>query len=178
MSQMRMGLQLARHSRNQKILDDDKFPLTNIGDSAQAFNMGTIAGARAVGMESQIGSIEVGKLADIVIFDGTSPTMVCAAQHDPVTAIVRHSTIRDVNAVIVDGIVRKKNGKLLPVKLDGQTTTSKTVTGVQQLTWDDTAIALMATRERVAEKLSKVDIAGGAEDFKKLAGIDQSNIVE
>jgi len=178
MSQMRLALQLARHSRNQKILDEDKFPLTNVGDSAQAFNLGTICGARAVGMESHIGSIEVGKLADIVIFDAVSPTMVCAAQHDPVTAIVRHATIRDVNTVIVDGVVRKRNGLLLPVKVNGEgTRISNTVSGPEDVPWEKIAAALMESRERIAEKISGIDIAAGAEAFKKLAGIEESNLV-
>lgn len=42
--------------------------------------------------------------------------MMCVAQRDPVMAIVLHSTIRDINTVLVDGEVRKENGKLSSVK--------------------------------------------------------------
>ena len=117
---MRSALLQARQCRNQKILDQNKFPRHNIGNSEQAFNMGTIEGARALQMESSVGSIAVGKLADIVVFDATSPSMICAAQHDPVTAIVRHATIRDVDTVIINGVIRKRNGfgvsSILPSK--------------------------------------------------------------
>ncbi|KAF4992232.1 hypothetical protein FDECE_13784 [Fusarium decemcellulare] len=177
MSQMRLALQHARHHRNQKIIDNDKFPRKNIGTSEEAFNMGTIAGARAIRMESQIGSLAVGKLADIVIFDSTSPTMICAAQHDPVTAVVRHSTIRDVNTVIIDGVVRKRGGVLLPVNLDAQQEISKSHSRVGDISWEETAEELIESRERVAFKLSQVDIEAGGEDFKSLAGIDSSVLV-
>ena len=35
--------------------------------------------------------------------------MVGAAQHDPVAAIILHSSPADIETVIVDGIVRKKD---------------------------------------------------------------------
>lgn len=39
-------------------------------------------------MEDKIGSIAVGKKAELVVFDGLSPAMFGAAEQDPVTAIV------------------------------------------------------------------------------------------
>jgi cytosine/adenosine deaminase-related metal-dependent hydrolase len=50
-----------------------------------------------------LGSIEEGKLADLVIFDTSSPGMLCAAEQDPVAAIVLHSLIRDIETVMVNG---------------------------------------------------------------------------
>jgi cytosine/adenosine deaminase-related metal-dependent hydrolase len=81
--------------------------------TADALMMGTLRGARALCMEKDIGSIEVGKKADLMIFDALSPAMACAAQHDPVMAIVPPSTIRDINTVLVDGEVRKKKQQAL-----------------------------------------------------------------
>jgi cytosine/adenosine deaminase-related metal-dependent hydrolase len=66
--QMRLALQNARGIRNQAILDTGKTPRSIKFTVEQAFNLGTIKGARAVGMESEIGSLEEGKLADIVVF--------------------------------------------------------------------------------------------------------------
>ena len=44
--------------------------------------------------------------------------MICAGLHNPVAAIILHSSPADIDTVIVDGVVRKQGGKLLDVKLD------------------------------------------------------------
>lgn len=103
---MRLALQ---KSSWRTIFDTGKLPHTIQYQLEQAFNLGTIKDARAVGMSSEIESLAEGKLADIVIFDALSPGMVFAASHDPVAAIVLHSSFRDVDTVIVDGIVRKES---------------------------------------------------------------------
>ena len=69
--------------------------------SMQAVELATLAGARALGMEREIGSIEVGKRADLVVLDyrafGLTPTL------DPVQNLVYHAHARDVETVLVDG---------------------------------------------------------------------------
>ncbi|PWY70908.1 composite domain of metallo-dependent hydrolase [Aspergillus heteromorphus CBS 117.55] len=67
------------------------------------FRLATMQGARAIGMEESVGSVEVGKRADLVVFDAWSPGMVCAGGRDPVAAVVLHSLVRDVVGVFVDG---------------------------------------------------------------------------
>jgi cytosine/adenosine deaminase-related metal-dependent hydrolase len=99
-------------------IDAGKLPQKVNARVEEAFNLGTIQGARAVGMGAEIGSLTVGKLADIVIFDARSPGMLCAAEEDPVAAVVQHASIRDIEAVIVDGKIRKLDGKLVSVKVD------------------------------------------------------------
>ena len=132
---MRLALQLARHSTNQPLLDTGKFPANLKGSTEQVFNLGTIQGARAVHMD-QTGSLTEGKLADIVTFDATSPSMICAAEQDPVAAVVRHSSIRDIETVIIDGIVRKEAGRLLPIKAESEIALG----GEKQLAWKDVEI--------------------------------------
>ena len=46
--------------------------------------------------------------------------MLAAVEHEPIAAILLHSSVRDVDTVIVDGVVRKENGKLLPVQAKGK----------------------------------------------------------
>ncbi|MFJ4220408.1 amidohydrolase family protein [Curtobacterium luteum] len=67
----------------------------------EAFEMATIGGARALRMEDEIGSLEPGKRADLVVFDGDGPTL--ANVHDPYQAVVFVAGSREVRDVWVDG---------------------------------------------------------------------------
>lgn len=67
----------------------------------EAFEMGTIGGARALRMEATIGSLEPGKAADVVVLDGTSPAL--ANVHDPYQAVVWVAGSREVKDVWVAG---------------------------------------------------------------------------
>ena len=64
--------------------------------------MGTVQGVRAVRMD-QTGSLAEGKLANIEIFDASNPSMICAVEQDSVAAVVRQSSIRDLETMIIDG---------------------------------------------------------------------------
>lgn len=115
-NEMRVALQTARGIESETHIRDGQWPRNVSYKTVDVFNMATIQGARALCMEDEIGSIKVGKKADLVVFDTLSPAMSCVAQRDPVMAIVLHSNIRDVDTVLVDGEVRKLNGKLCPVR--------------------------------------------------------------
>lgn len=107
--------------------------------------MGTIAGARALRMEDQIGSLAVGKRADIVVLDTLSPSMAVAAQYDPVAAILLHSPPRDVVMTIVDGIVRKEQGNLSTVLVTEEE--EKRIGKKENLEWADVVKELVVRRE-------------------------------
>jgi cytosine/adenosine deaminase-related metal-dependent hydrolase len=144
--QMRLALQSARGRRNQRILNTGKTPASIEHQVEQAFNLGTIMGARAIGMGNELGSLEVGKFADLVVWDGMSPGMVCAVEQDPVAAVVLHSSVRDVEMVMIDGVVRKEGGKLCPVKVDGK-----------DMPWGDVARELLRSREEIEKKVQQID---------------------
>ncbi|KAJ3542111.1 hypothetical protein NM208_g4271 [Fusarium decemcellulare] len=116
-----------------------------------AYNLGTILGAHAIGMSEKIGSLAVGKKADIVVFHGHSPAMVAAAHHNPVTAIVLHSSVRDVQTVIVDGVIRKDEFSLRRVKVSDKITPDKEQRNdnVELLGWADVAKGLDQSRRRL-----------------------------
>lgn len=124
-------------------------------------------------MQDRIGSIAVGKTADIVIFDATSVAMVCAAQHDPVAAIVLHSSPADVDTVIIDGHVRKRDGRLLPVHLDdfGQSIADKGT-----LEWKEVAKALVKGREVIQKKIDTHDVENARKVTIERFHIDESKI--
>jgi cytosine/adenosine deaminase-related metal-dependent hydrolase len=79
----------------------------------QALEMATINGAKALNLENQIGSLEVEKLADVIIVEDKCPTPVNAmtwmwyAVHDMSSA--------DVETVIVDGKVVVENRNLTTI---------------------------------------------------------------
>ncbi len=63
--------------------------------------MATREGARALGLESEIGSIEVGKRADLILIDRDQPHLALAT--DPYSTIVYAARGTDVRTTIVDG---------------------------------------------------------------------------
>ena len=84
---------------------------------AQAvFEMATLGGARALGLEGEIGSLEVGKCADIVLLDLRTPRTVPAGP-DVYGQIVYSAQSSNVHTVMVDGQVRVSRGELCGVDL-------------------------------------------------------------
>ena len=73
--------------------------------------MATIGGARALGLEDRIGSLEVGKRADIALIDATGAHMT--PLYDPYAALVYAATPADVRTVIVDGRVVVEDRRLV-----------------------------------------------------------------
>lgn len=79
----------------------------------KVLEMATIDGARALGMEEEIGSIEMGKKADLMICD--FHTLATTPTHHPVSALVYSALGTEVRTVIVDGNVVVDEGRLCAV---------------------------------------------------------------
>ena len=62
------------------------------------------------GLDGRIGSLTPGKEADVVLLRKTDINMRAAA--DPISAIVLHAGVANVDTVIVGGDIVKQNGKL------------------------------------------------------------------
>ena len=73
--------------------------------SDEAIEMGTIKGAQALGLEDEIGSIEIGKKADIILIDTNSANMV------PDSSSLSSNIIYSANGSNVDTTIC--NGKIL-----------------------------------------------------------------
>ena len=75
--------------------------------------MATRAGARTLGLETEIGSIEAGKRADLVVVDRRRPNL--APGPDPYSTLVYAARASDVRTTIVDGEVLVDNFESLRV---------------------------------------------------------------
>ncbi len=71
----------------------------------------TIGGARVLGMEKRIGSLEKGKRADLIIIDLNRPNLV--PLYDVYSLLVYAANGADVETVIIDGRTVMENRKLL-----------------------------------------------------------------
>ena len=76
----------------------------------EAFELLTIGGAEAIGMADRIGSIEVGKAADLVVHD-LSGVESAPRSVDPVLQLVWAGDGRRVQDVVVDGVVVLEQGR-------------------------------------------------------------------
>jgi len=80
--------------------------------AARVLRMATIDGARALGLGQEIGSIETGKRADVIVVDldriHSSPR-----NDDVVSTLVYSAVAADVRTTIIDGQVLMRDGKLL-----------------------------------------------------------------
>src|SRR5437588_2352321 len=78
--------------------------------------MATINGARALGLEKEIGSLEIGKKADLVVLDlnclHTTPSL------NPISTLVYAATGGEVDMVVVDGQILVEQGQLLSMDED------------------------------------------------------------
>ncbi|SFB02167.1 MULTISPECIES: 5'-deoxyadenosine deaminase [unclassified Bacillus (in: firmicutes)] len=73
------------------------------------FKMATIGGAKAVGMEDQIGSLEVGKKADVVILNLNDFHLYPSSEVDTISRIVYSATRADVETTIINGKIVVEN---------------------------------------------------------------------
>jgi 5-methylthioadenosine/S-adenosylhomocysteine deaminase len=85
----------------------------------EVFRMGTINGAKALGLDDEIGSIEVGKRADIALVDLKQPHLSpLLASQNVVPNLVHAATPGDVDTVMVDGEMIVEDGTFLPADVN------------------------------------------------------------
>ncbi len=79
--------------------------------AATALDMATIGGARVLGMEKEIGSLETGKLADMIVVRLDRPNAV--PLYDPISQMVYALKADDVRDVMVNGKPVVRDGSIL-----------------------------------------------------------------
>src|SRR6478735_9266396 len=92
---------------------DEKFAPTLTHKDVLEF--ATLQGARALGMAQTIGSLDLGKQADVVMLDtrkvNTQPVV------DPEGTVVVYADTSNIDTVIVRGVIRKRHGQLVASRL-------------------------------------------------------------
>ncbi|MDP8990265.1 MAG: amidohydrolase family protein, partial [Acidobacteriota bacterium] len=76
----------------------------------RALEIGTIGGARSLGLEARIGSLKPGKRADLILVSTRNPNM--GVFTDPSHLLIEATEEADVDTVVVDGRILKRGGKL------------------------------------------------------------------
>jgi 5-methylthioadenosine/S-adenosylhomocysteine deaminase len=79
----------------------------------EAFALATVEGARAIGLADQIGSLEVGKAADLVVYDTSDPAWT--PRGDEALQLVWGSPSHTVRDVVVAGRVVVRDKRVLTV---------------------------------------------------------------
>jgi 5-methylthioadenosine/S-adenosylhomocysteine deaminase len=85
-------------------------------DAREALRMATIEGARALDMEGEIGSLEVGKRADLIVVSTDSPHQ--QPSYDPYSVLAYATGAADVAIVIIDGRPVVEDGRALTLDRD------------------------------------------------------------
>ena len=115
-SQMRVGMQVQRMLDNQEILEGDE-EVTEVSITCRdTLEMATIEGARALGLEDEIGTLTPGKRADIITVEQND--FLTAPSHSPIQTVVFQSDPSHIDTVLVDGEVVKRDGELTSPLVD------------------------------------------------------------
>ncbi len=86
-------------------------------DARQAFEMATLGGARALGLDHLVGSLEVGKRADLVVVaSGGFHQAPQPPAGNPYSLLVYATRASDVETVVVDGRVVVRDGRVLTLE--------------------------------------------------------------
>jgi cytosine/adenosine deaminase-related metal-dependent hydrolase len=110
------GFDMFRHMAQAMHYHRRHFRDPNVLPEGKVLEMCTIDAARALGLEHEIGSLEVGKKADIVLLDGARAHLWPPVM--PLNRITHFANAADVNTVIVNGSLLLDDQKPLLVSSD------------------------------------------------------------
>jgi 5-methylthioadenosine/S-adenosylhomocysteine deaminase len=96
-------LKLLRNAENAKAYDEFKL------SARRALEIGTIDGARALGIDDLVGSLKPGKRADLIMV--STDTITMGVFTDPTHMLVEAAEPSNVDTVVVDGRILKRGGK-------------------------------------------------------------------
>lgn len=91
------------------------------------FEMATLGGAKAMGQEKEIGSLEPGKKADIAVVDLNKAHAAPGTGRDPVSRLVYSATAGDVTTTIINGRILMEDRKLATIDLEETLSAAETL---------------------------------------------------
>ena len=92
-----------------------KLPDTSTITCRQALEWITIRGAQALKLHDRVGSLSVGKQADLVMIDARALNM--HPVHDPVSTVIMQTSLANIDTVMIAGEIKKQGGQLRHPKL-------------------------------------------------------------
>ena len=101
----------ADRARNNAIWWQRNEPAEGNLTARQLLEIATVNGAHVAGVEHRTGSLTPGKRADVILIDARALNV--APVIDPVAAVALCADVSNVDTVIIDGVLRKRGGKLL-----------------------------------------------------------------
>ena len=113
--------------------------------------MATIGGAEVMRLQDVTGSITKGKKADLVLFRCNEINLF--PSFDPVRTVVFHMSHSNIDTVIVDRRVAKRNGEL--VRVD----------------WPNLRDEIRLRLKRIVDKVEKIDMTKYRERWEKILGL-------
>ncbi len=94
---------------SEKIRNQAQFKLS----SRRVLELATIGGARCLGLDGRIGSLTPGKRADLIMVSLLAPNM--SVGPDPANLLVNSAAPGNVDLVVVDGRILKRDGRLTTI---------------------------------------------------------------
>ncbi|ALJ18616.1 amidohydrolase family protein [Microbacterium sp. No. 7] len=149
-TQMRLMLQAMRFRHNEATVPGG-LPSSVKYAAADMLKYATLGGATCVGLQDEIGSITVGKKADVVLTRLDSVNT--AALRDPVAALVFFANASDVEDVWVGGVARKRGGEL------------------QGVSWGSLRDRVQSARTKIDDRFARIDATAMRRAWEPVWGI-------
>jgi len=89
-----------------------------VTNAQQLLDFATINGAKAIGMEDSIGSLEPGKYADVVILDGKAPNLRPLLMENMIANIVYSASSLNVKTVFCQGDMVVQDSEILTLDME------------------------------------------------------------
>jgi len=113
----RMALAIQRGLDNAHSKESlNKLPDTSTIYCKEALEWITIRGAQALKLDHKVGSLSVGKQADLVMIDATQLNMFPV--HQAINSVITQTSLSNIDSVMIAGEFKKRHGKLLHSKLE------------------------------------------------------------